>query len=195
MRVCLIPAAGLSSRMRGRDKLLQEVDGHPCLRVLADRAKQAGATVIVTLPDLSHPRAAALAGSKAHLVPVPDAASGMSASLKGGVAAVPARASGLMILPADMPDISAADMQHLWEVYETRMPVALRATTQDGAAGHPVIVSPDLFPAFARLQGDTGAAKLLGSVEIAHVALDGNKARCDLDTPEDWAAWRKMRQP
>lgn len=196
MRVCLIPAAGASSRMRGRDKLLEDVHGAPCLRVLAQRAIAAGAQVVVTLPNLDHPRAKALADTQAELIAVPNAQSGMSASLKAGVASVPDDAVGLMILPGDMPDVQAEDMTKLWERFERDRPLALQATTEDGLRGHPIIFSVQLLREFAVLSSDAGAFRILQSHEadVATYALTGNRARLDLDTPEDWEAWRAAQR-
>ena len=47
----LIPAAGASSRMRGADKLMQDVGGEPALRRAARIARATGARVLVTLPE------------------------------------------------------------------------------------------------------------------------------------------------
>ncbi len=195
MRVVLIPAAGASSRMRGGDKLLEDVDGAPCLRVLVDRAAQVCERVCVTLPAPDHPRAAALETSRAQIVIAANAHRGMAHSLRAGVAAVPSHASGLMILPGDMPQITAQDMRQAWEVYEAQKPIALQCTTEDGALGHPIIFSRKLFAGFDTLSGDRGAFALLPKPNegLAVLQLKGNRARLDLDTPEDWAAWRASR--
>lgn len=192
MRLCLIPAAGVSRRMRGGDKLLEPVGDKPCLQVLVERARQAGADVIVTLPSLSHPRADAVASLDAKCIAVPDAHLGMSSSLKAGARAVPKAASGLMILPGDMPAITAADMSYLWQQFEELHPPAVQATTSDGQNGHPIIFAPTLLPDFERLQGDKGAYGLLNDLgnRVLKTPLHGDRARMDLDTPEDWAAWR-----
>ncbi len=55
--ICLLPAAGASSRMRGGDKLLEPVDGLPCLATMAKRAISAGFEVLVSLSSEDHPRA------------------------------------------------------------------------------------------------------------------------------------------
>ena len=86
----LIPAAGASSRMRGRDKLTETVDGLPLLRRQALRAIDTGAHVAVTLPDPDHPRTAALQGLPVQVIEVPDSDLGMSASIRRGVASEPA---------------------------------------------------------------------------------------------------------
>ena len=58
----IIPAAGASSRMGGRDKLLEEVEGVPLLRRQVLRAAETGCEVIVALPPGGRARLAALAG-------------------------------------------------------------------------------------------------------------------------------------
>ena len=58
----LLLAAGSASRMRGGDKLLEDVHGAPCLQVMAKRALATGQPVLVTLPSSDHPRAACVTG-------------------------------------------------------------------------------------------------------------------------------------
>ncbi|MGI9368384.1 MAG: NTP transferase domain-containing protein, partial [Ruegeria sp.] len=74
----ILLAAGQSSRMRGVDKLLQQVDTEPLLRRTARLALSAG-SVIVALPPAPHPRYAALEGLDVRSVAVPDAAEGINA--------------------------------------------------------------------------------------------------------------------
>ena len=73
----------------------------------------------------------------------------------------------------------------------------VRATAMDGRAGHPVVFPARCLAEMAALQGDEGARAVLAAHEVAHVALPGRRAVTDLDTPEDWAAWRarEARKP
>ncbi|MGH1578027.1 nucleotidyltransferase family protein [Planktotalea sp.] len=192
MRVTLLPAAGASSRMRGGDKLLELVEGKPILEVLASRAIEAKSKVIITLPSPEHPRVAAIAHLDVTQIYVPNAHEGMSYSLRAGVAALPKNAEGLMILPADMPEITAQDISLAWARYDEKRPIALQCTTQSGARGHPIIFSPELVAKFDLLTGDRGAFSLLKEheTEVECVELQGERARLDLDTPEEWRAWR-----
>ena len=188
----LLLAAGAATRMRGGDKLLEDVNGAPCLQVLATRALATGQPVIVTLPSLDHPRAKSLGGLDVILVAVPDAALGMSRSLRRGIAAVPHAADGVMILPADMPEITTQDMIEMQDAFAACNVLALRATTTTGAQGHPIIFNADLFDKFQKLSGDAGAQSILSKLGagLAFHSLMGDRARLDLDTPEDWASWR-----
>ena len=183
----LIPAAGASSRMRGGDKLLEPVDGLPCLRAMADRALAVTPDVIVTLPRADHPRAATLDGLDVVRVIVPDALLGMSRSLVAGAAAVPS-GHALMVLPADMPGLQVEDIATIAARSDGQS--IIRGADQAGRAGHPILFPPALVPDFASLTGDRGAAPLLSRAHVLLVPLSGDRATLDLDTPEDWAAFR-----
>ncbi len=188
----LIPAAGSSSRMRGGDKLLEQVDGTPQLARAATAALATGCPVAVTLRPDDAARTAVLAGLAVTLIPVPDAATGMSASLRRGAAACPP-GHALMVLPADMPDIGAMDLGRMLAAQQVHPDRILRATGQDGRPGNPVLFPPRLVPRFADLTGDEGARRLLPGESLVPVVLPMRRALTDLDTPEDWATWRVMR--
>lgn len=192
-RAVLIPAAGASSRMRGGDKLLEDVGGEPCLSHMAKAALASADTVIVTLPAPDHSRAATLDGLPVRIVIVPDHATGMSASLRAGAsAAISARADALMVLPADMPAL-APHLAALWQAY-AQQPAGtiLRAITETGEQGHPVLFPSDILHDFHTLKGDTGAAPILQryAPRLHFHPLPHAHARHDLNSPEDWAAWR-----
>lgn len=190
-RAVLIPAAGASSRMRGRDKLLEDVNGIPCLAHMAKAALKSADQVIVTLPNADHPRVKSLAGLHVDIMFVPEHAAGMSASLR--VAATAVDADALMVLPADMPDL-AAHLPEMWQAFRgLRAGEILRATTSQGEAGHPVIFPSNILAEFQSLTGDTGAAPILQQYAslVRLYALPHSVARHDLNTPEDWEAWRQ----
>lgn len=192
----LIPAAGASSRMRGRDKLTEMVEGLPLLRRQAERAIAAGAHVCVTLPDYDHPRAAALAGLPVQLVAVPDSDQGMSASLRRGIGMLPPGMRAALILPADMPDLETGDISLLINAFRASPHAILQqATTEDGTPGHPVLFPADCFMALQRLTGDHGAREILraNAHRLRHIALPGMRALTDLDTPEEWEDWQAAR--
>ncbi|MGH1459366.1 MAG: nucleotidyltransferase family protein [Paracoccaceae bacterium] len=188
----LILAAGASSRMRGGDKVMEEVGGAPLLTVLAQRALAAGAEVFVALPALTHPRAAALDGLAVTPVPAAEAAMGMARSIAAGVAALPSDCSGVMLLPADMPELTDTDLRAVLDAFAKglgRLPA--QGCAADGTPGHPVVFPARCFAALSALQGDQGARSVLkGEADILHIPLPARHALTDLDTPEDWAAWR-----
>ncbi|MDG1117102.1 MAG: nucleotidyltransferase family protein [Flavimaricola sp.] len=197
MTPILILAAGTSSRMRGRDKLLEEVEGAPVLRVLATRAASLGEPVFVALPALDHPRARALTGLDVTLLSIPAAPEGMGVTLRDAVAALP-DAPRFMVLLGDMPDIGADHMKRVLDAALTHPDQLIwRGSTEDGKPGHPMLFDKNLRPQFATLSGDDGGRALVAPYRdrTQLVPLPGQIARGDLDTPEDWDDWRMRSAP
>lgn len=190
----IVLAAGASSRMGGADKLMQVVDGMPLIRRQAQLARAAtDGMVIVALPAAPHPRYDAISELDVVRCPVPDASDGMSASLRKAVSALPADTPAVAILLADLPDVTDADMQAVLDAVDfSQKNLVWRGVTADGKPGHPVVFHRDLFPSIARLSGDTGAQEIIRQAQdqTALIPLPGQHARADLDTPEDWVAWR-----
>lgn len=183
----LLLAAGASSRMRGADKLLEDVAGGPLLRVVAARCAKAGRLRVV-LPEGNAARAGMLDGLECEVVTVP-AGGDMSASLRAGVTGL---AGPVLVALADMPEVTAHDM-HLMIALSRQAPDAiLRAAGRDGTPGNPVLFPASLLKDLRQITGDKGARDLLQrhARKVRLVPLPGQNALTDLDTPEDWAAWR-----
>ena len=178
--------------MGGADKLLQIVDGMPLLRRTALRAMAAG-PVIAALPPSPHPRYDALVGLEVNKVAVPDAAEGMNASLRGALACVRDDATAVMILLADLPDLTEEDLIAMQQsVTDNPDHLIWRGATSDGKPGHPVVFDKSLFSQLSQLTGDSGAQSIVkAQKDKVHIQpLPNRNALLDLDTPEDWAAWR-----
>lgn len=191
----LILAAGASTRMRGRDKLMQPVGDRPILRRVAETALKTGMPVWVTLPPDAAMRQAALGGLAVRIVPVPDAQLGMSRSLVRGLEAImaadPAAEAGLMILPADMPDFTTEALDGLIRAFQSAPRLIWRGSTAEREPGHPAIFPRDLWPELAKITGDEGGRSVLAAHRdrLRLLPLPGAMALRDLDTPEDWAAY------
>ena len=194
----LIPAAGASSRMRGRDKLLEKIQGQTQLTRVVAAALATGARVVVCLPGITGERAevlAPLACERLQLIPVPDPREGMAASLRCGAewvlrGVVP---DGIMILPADMPELETKDFQEVMKRFSGTPQHPVRGCADDGKPGHPVILPARTLKSLTRLRGDQGAKTLLEAEAVTRVPLKGQRALIDLDSPEDWADWRAHR--
>ena len=189
----LIPAAGASRRMRGADKLLEPVGGQPLLRHVAEQAVETGLPVLVTLPQCHSARHDALAALAVAQQEV-DGTEGMAASIRAGVtAAQVAGADGLLVMLADMPEIDSFMLKALVASFAEDPGRIVRAAAEDGTPGNPVILPARLFPALSALTGDAGAREVIrGETPRLH-PLPGRAALTDLDTPEDWVAWRARK--
>jgi CTP:molybdopterin cytidylyltransferase MocA len=188
----LVPAAGQSSRMRGADKLAEPLGGVPLLARVVAGAAATGCPVFVALSRADHPRAALLEGLPATVLVVPEAAEGLGGTLRGGVARLP-ECARFMVLLADLPGIETADIRAVLNApHSAPEAVIWRGATEDGRPGHPILFDATLRPRFAALGGDTGGEAIVRAeaARTALVTLPGDRALCDLDTPEDWAAWR-----
>ncbi|MGJ8583132.1 MAG: nucleotidyltransferase family protein [Marinosulfonomonas sp.] len=190
----LVLAAGASRRMLGRDKLLEPVgEDTPLLAHVVGQACNTGYPVNATLPLAQPARNAAISGFDLRLIDVPDADTGMSASLRA-FAAIAAQHTAVLVVLADMPALTTDDMNAIIDAYRaTGGDKIIRATDASGRPGHPVIFPPRLVGRFAELTGDAGARSLMRDEDIHLVALPGRHATTDLDTPEDWAKWRATR--
>lgn len=192
----LILAAGRSSRMGGRDKLLEPVDGQPLLARQVSVASALGWPVHVALPPGAGKRAEALRDGPGIPMPVDESAEGMGGSLRGAVARLAPDTARLLVMLGDLPEITAADLTALVDASDAAPRAAIwRGATEDGKPGHPILFAPETLSRFDALKGDDGGKAVLAAFadRIHLVPLPGTRARRDLDTPEDWARWRAER--
>lgn len=193
MIAILLLAAGASSRMRGRDKLREIIDGESLLRRMCKRALAADlGPVFVSLPSADHPRVDSLSGLAVTQVFVPDADQGMSASIRAAITTLTPVIQAVMIIPADMPELTAQDLCTLAKAHRHGR---ITRGASDGTPGHPVLFPADLFPDLQKLQGDQGARPVIAahSDRLHLVSLPERHALTDLDTPEAWIDWRASR--
>lgn len=190
--------------MGGADKLLEKVQGKPILKVTAQTALAAGlGPVVVGLRPKDRARRKALGNLDVTIVEVADAEEGMAATLRAGArnalglieiarkTAGDYEYLGMMILLPDMPEITSADLIEMDRAFQSSGGPVVRAVTDDGKPGHPTLFPDHMLHDFESLSGDKGAVSLMSDAWQCEVSLPGNRARLDLDTPEDWAAWRK----
>ena len=201
MIVTLIPAAGASSRMGGRDKLLETIKGEPILARTARIACEADlGPVLVTLRPKDRTRRKALRKHDVTVIEVPDADEGIAASLRRGAEKAielilaydegDYEYSGMMILLPDMPEILSKDLKAMDYIFQSMGGPCVRAETDGEKPGHPSLVPLHVLREFETLTGDKGAASLFEYERVFPLELPGDRARLDLDTPEEWAAWR-----
>lgn len=193
----IILAAGAAARMRGGDKLLEDVDGEPLLRRQARMARAVTqGPVIIALPPKPHPRYNVLRDLAVTCLPVAAANEGMGASFRTATQALPPDCACSMYLLGDMPDLRVDDLKTMRQAVDlTSQNLIWRGSSETGTPGHPIVFRAALFEALTALEGDTGARDVVASAgaRVQLVPLPGNRATLDLDTPEEWAAWRARR--
>ncbi|MEM8741668.1 MAG: NTP transferase domain-containing protein, partial [Pseudomonadota bacterium] len=115
----LVLAAGAARRMRGRDKLLEDVEGQPLLRRVATACLGSSARQVqVVLPDGVDARRDALTGLDLRIVENPQAAEGMGASIRAGMRQLGSGIDAVVLVLADMPEVSSADLDRLIAAFD-----------------------------------------------------------------------------
>ena len=194
----LVLAAGRSSRMGERNKLLELADHRPIIARVVDQvlASRARPVVVVT----GHRRVEierALAGRDVTFVHNPDYAEGLATSLAAGIAALPGETAGTLVILGDMPDIGTPLLESLIAAFEPADGRAIAVPARAGRRGNPVLWGRAFFESLQAIRGDTGARHLIGEneAEVVEIEVEGDAIFTDVDTPEALAAWRRGFTP
>jgi molybdenum cofactor cytidylyltransferase len=149
--------------------------------------------VFVVLGHDAHRVRSALRGCKVHFVDNPDYASGMSTSLRRGLAALPADADGAVVLLGDMPRVDSAAIDRLIAAFDPVEGRSICVPVWNGKRGNPVLWAQRYFPEMAEVSGDVGARHLIGehADQVAEVTMPDDGTLVDIDTPEALGALRR----
>jgi molybdenum cofactor cytidylyltransferase len=188
----VILAAGGSSRM-GEAKQLLEIGGKPLVARAVDAALDSGARPVAVVVGPDPGRVLARIADRGIIaVHNPDWATGLSSSIRAGLAALLAAAPSLdavLIAPCDQPALCANAILRLAAAH--RSGGRISAARYGGRNGAPAVFGRDSFGALSALSGDEGARRLLNSDPANVSAVDMPELGDDIDTPEDYAAWNR----
>ena len=189
----IVLAAGRSSRMGPRNKLLEAIDGEAMVRRIAAIALGSGADPIVVVTG--HEAAeitAALRGLDVTLIHNPDYADGLSSSLRAGLSALPSGIDGALILLGDMPEVQTSVLSDLMAAFTGES--AICVPVRHGRKGNPVLWGRSYFAEMRELTGDVGAKPLMSRYEaqLIEIEVATDSIFHDVDAPEDLS---RIRQP
>jgi molybdenum cofactor cytidylyltransferase len=192
----VVLAAGRSERMGARNKLLEKIGGESLITHVV--AHITGARVAPCIVVTGHEEEAvreALEGAGVIFAHNPDYASGLSASLRTGLKALPPDVDGALICLGDMPDVRADHLKKLTAAFDPTEGRAICVPTHKGKRGNPVLFSAQFFPEMMALSGDSGAKHLTGEYadQVCEVAMEDAGVLLDLDTPQAMADYLKPR--
>jgi molybdenum cofactor cytidylyltransferase len=183
----LVLAAGSGSRFGG-GKLLAGWGAGVLLEgaLTAAFAAPVRSVTVVIGADADAVAAATLRfDARALIVHAADHAEGMGASLRTGIASLPADADGVFVFLGDMPRAPHAVLRPMAEAVSAGAPAA--APVFQGRRGNPVLLGQALFPQLLALTGDAGARGVLqglgGGLALVESPDDG--VLFDVDRPED----------
>jgi len=181
----VILAAGRSSRMGMQHKLLEDLHGKSVIRHVADHVRASGFSSVLMVTGYRADEVSAAAG------PIetcfnPDYASGMASSLKCGLAALPDRCEGAVIILGDMPFIRPEHFKAILEAITAAPSAKALVPVVKGEWAHPVAIRRSLFAPIMAVQGDKGARAVLKAhaEDVLCWPSNDHALLCDLDTPE-----------
>ncbi|MGE0153581.1 MAG: NTP transferase domain-containing protein [Reyranellaceae bacterium] len=188
----LLLAAGMSRRMGGPNKLLQDLGGEAMVARTLNAVRAAAVDDIVVV--LGHNAAqvrqavvtAAGADKRLRFVENPNFAEGLSTSLQAGLAVLPEKADAVLVCLADMPAVTAAQIDRLIAAFNPVEQRAICVPTYQGKRGNPILWARRFVPEMLKLAGDVGARHLIGenAETVCEVEMGDAAVLTDLDTPE-----------
>lgn len=191
----VVLAAGLARRFGG-GKLTAPWRGGLLLEgaLAAAFASPATTVTLVSGADAGRVEAAARAfaertgeARRLRVTHAADHATGMAASLRAGIASLPADAEAAFVFLADMPRVPHAVLAPMAEAVAQGHAAA--APGFAGRRGNPVLFARRLFPELLALSGDTGARAVLDRLgpDLALVEAPDDGVLFDVDEPGDLA--------
>jgi molybdenum cofactor cytidylyltransferase len=181
----LVLAAGRSSRMGGRNKLLEPVGGRPMVSHVVDAAIASRAQMVVVVSGhQAEDVEAALGGRPVVFVRNPDFAEGLSTSLRRGLSALPRDVDAVVVCLGDMPLIRASTIDALAAGFAPEAGRAICVPSFEGRRGNPILWGRRFFAEMAASTGDSGARRLLSEyAELVHeVPVASPEIFMDVDT-------------
>jgi molybdenum cofactor cytidylyltransferase len=186
-RQAIVLAAGAGTRFGG-GKLLADWRGRPLVLAAVETALAAPVEAVIVVLGCEAKRVAkVLAGvtdARLRLVVADDWADGLSASLRAGVANLPADSAGFLLFLGDMPLIPPDLPPKVLAALENGAPAVQPLHGETPA--HPVGFSAALYGELSRLSGDAGAGALLRArPDVVRLSCGEVGAVFDIDRPAD----------
>lgn len=150
------------------------------LAVVCDAATRAGLepVIVVTSSAMTVPSGATLVANDR-----PE--DGLSASLRAGVAAVPARADAAVIMLGDQPSVAAATVRALVATDREGRPIV--ASLIGDTIGPPLLLERRAFELVEATAGDEGLRSILAARSELVTPFLPDEEPVDVDTPDDLA--------
>ena len=181
----VVLAAG-SGRRFGSTKQLVPYRGLPLAQHAVDALASAGVAevVVVTGHDADEVEGALTLPPQGRFVRNPDHETGQSSSLATGLHDLAAESEAAVILLADQPGVTDAEVRALVDAFASGRSRIVRIAYTDGPG--PALLSREVYAEAGHLHGDIGARALMAShpdwVEDIAVPF---RAPPDIDRPDD----------
>lgn len=190
----IVAAAGASTRMGRRNKLLMEIGGEAMVRRVVATALQAGLDPVVVVTG--HDREAvegALADVPCRFVHNPEHMAGLHSSVAAGVAEVASRLdrTAAVVMLADMPFVTAEMLRVLIARHRRTGALAVTSRYRDGPTAPPVLYDRRLFGELAVMDAGCGRGVVRRHRQEAVAVEWPAGAGRDVDRPEHYRMARE----
>lgn len=193
----IVLAAGMSTRMRGRNKLLVKIDRKPMIRRVVESALSSKVDeVIVVLGWEAKRIREALADLPCRFVVNKDYRKGQSSSVKAGLREIATGTQAILVLPGDVAMIDPRSINTIIEAYSKRMKPIVVAS-YSGRPGHPILLSNELFKEIEQIDETTFGLKSVVNRhqnQVQMVETSSQNVLLDVDTPQDLKQLRNGRR-
>lgn len=184
----VVLAAGKSTRMHGRNKLLTKIEGKPMIRRVVEAAlKSKVDEVVVVLGWEAEKIREAMADLPCRLVVNKDYEKGQSSSVKTGLGEVGEATRAMLVLPGDVAMIDSRSINLVVDEYDQgKYPIVVAA--HDGKLGHPILLDRQFFKEIEQIDEQTFGLKSVVKKhegETRLVETGSPNVLRDVDTPED----------
>lgn len=184
----IVLAAGKSTRMQGRNKLLAKMEGKPMVRRVVETALSSRVDeVIVVLGWEESKVREALSELPCRFVVNKNYEDGQSSSVKAGLNEVGEATRAILILPGDVARIDTRSINLVVDEYNRENRPIVVAAYQN-KPGHPILLSRELFKEIQEIDEQSAGLKSVISNHVAEVRLvetNSENVLRDVDTPED----------
>lgn len=195
----IILAGGVSKRF-GRPKQLLHMGDRTFIERIVDAALESGLhRVFLVLGHRHRAVTAALGGRtddpRLEIVINPGYRTGQGSSVKAGIEKARSAFRSVMFLVADQPFLDAGTIDRLLSRFWASEKSICVPVCQ-GRRGSPTLFDHRMYPHLMGIEGDRGARSVIADHphHVLAVAVDTTLRLLDVDTPDDWAALRSIRE-
>ena len=185
----VVLAAGTSSRMEGRNKMLLPVGGKPVIRHTVERVLAAGPQEVVVVTGYKgRDVGAAVADLPVNLQPNLRYEEGQMVSVAAGVAALAKATDVVMVCLGDMVLLRTQDYVDLVAAYESASECSIVIPYHLEQRGNPIAFAVSYAPEVIAGERKLGCRKLANAYpdETYRFDVDHDRYTTDIDTPDDY---------
>ena len=181
---CVVLAAGFAVRFGGL-KQLAEFHGKPLVKSAVDTADESFADyVLLVVGNHSSEILEKVQLGRAQVVYNKDFKTGISSSIRCGIANLPDDCSGAIIMVADQPFLESRHLDLMIEEFR-KDPTRVIVLSHKGEPRNPVLIPKAMFHELEKLKGDMGARDLVRkSRNIKLVEISDSRVFFDVDTKD-----------